>query len=164
MIARRETEHGSGLGRDRWVVERTFAWLHNRRRLLLRTDRRHQTHEAFLDLARCLICWRRIETSHLLGARLSAFAVKRAEDVHAPLCRAEHGRRPAEGLLLSYVESLGVRRDYGTGAPVKESQLIALPSSIAGVPFLRGTLTFAVVLPLGPAVPEQLPPLPSETV
>jgi transposase len=32
-IARRETEHGSGLGRERWVVERTFAWLHNRRRL-----------------------------------------------------------------------------------------------------------------------------------
>jgi transposase len=75
MIARRETEHGSGLGRDRWVVELTFAWLHNRRRLLLRTDRRHQTHEAFLDLACCLICWRRIETSHLLGARL--FSVRR---------------------------------------------------------------------------------------
>ncbi len=27
-IARRKTEHGSGLGRVRWVVERTFAWLH----------------------------------------------------------------------------------------------------------------------------------------
>ena len=63
LIARRQTEHGSGLGRDRWVVERTFAWLHNRRRLLLRTDRRHETQEAFLDLACCLICWRRVETS-----------------------------------------------------------------------------------------------------
>ena len=62
-IARRKTEHGSGLGRTRWVVERTFAWLHNRRRLLLRTDRRHETHEAFLALACCLICWRRLETS-----------------------------------------------------------------------------------------------------
>jgi transposase len=39
IIARRQTEHGSGLGRHRWVVERTFAWLHNRR-LLIRTDRR----------------------------------------------------------------------------------------------------------------------------
>jgi transposase len=29
VIARRQTEHGSGLGRIRWVVERTFAWLHN---------------------------------------------------------------------------------------------------------------------------------------
>jgi transposase len=27
VIARRQTEHGSGLGSVRWVVERTFAWL-----------------------------------------------------------------------------------------------------------------------------------------
>ena len=63
LIARRQTEHGFGLGRERRIVERTFAWLHNRRRLLLRTDRRHETQEAFLDLACCLICWRRVETS-----------------------------------------------------------------------------------------------------
>jgi transposase len=63
IIARRQTNHGSGLGRDRWVVERTFAWLHNRRRLLVRTDRLDQIHEGFLALACCLICWRRLETS-----------------------------------------------------------------------------------------------------
>jgi hypothetical protein len=51
------------VGRQRWVVERTFAWLHNRRRLLIRTDRRDDIHEAFLALACCLICWRRLETS-----------------------------------------------------------------------------------------------------
>jgi len=45
------------------VVERNFAWLHNRRRLLLRTDRATKPDEAFLDLACCLICWSRIETS-----------------------------------------------------------------------------------------------------
>jgi transposase len=28
--------HGSGLGRYRWVVERTFAWLRNFKRLLVR--------------------------------------------------------------------------------------------------------------------------------
>jgi transposase len=39
IIARRQIEHGSGLGRHRWVVERTFAWLHNRRRLLISTNR-----------------------------------------------------------------------------------------------------------------------------
>jgi transposase len=38
-IARRRTEHGSGLGRVRWVVERTFAWLHNFRRLRIRWER-----------------------------------------------------------------------------------------------------------------------------
>ena len=51
VIARRLTEHGSGLGRERWVVERTFAWLHQRRRLLVRFDRRADIHEAFLSLA-----------------------------------------------------------------------------------------------------------------
>lgn len=32
FIARRGNKHGSGLGRWRWVVERTFAWLHSFRR------------------------------------------------------------------------------------------------------------------------------------
>ena len=40
VIARRKTEHGSGLGRERWVVERTFPWLHNFKRLLVRYERR----------------------------------------------------------------------------------------------------------------------------
>ena len=50
-IARRKTDHGSGLGRHRWVVERTFARLHQFKRLLVRYDRRHDIHEAFLALA-----------------------------------------------------------------------------------------------------------------
>ena len=62
-IARRLTEHGSGLGRARWVVERTFAWLHNYKRLLVRYDRRHEMHEAFLALACCLVCFRRLQPS-----------------------------------------------------------------------------------------------------
>ena len=57
-IARRQTEHGSGLGRYRWVVERTFAWLHKSNRLLVRYDHRDEIHEAFLALACCLICFR----------------------------------------------------------------------------------------------------------
>ena len=36
VIARRGSDHGSGLGRERWVVERTFAHLHNFRRLRTR--------------------------------------------------------------------------------------------------------------------------------
>ena len=35
-LARRNTEHGSGLGRLRWVVERSFAWLNQFRRLRIR--------------------------------------------------------------------------------------------------------------------------------
>jgi transposase len=48
IIARRGTEHGSGLGRWRWVVERTFAWLHSFRRLRIRWERHASIHCAFL--------------------------------------------------------------------------------------------------------------------
>jgi hypothetical protein len=44
---------------ERWVVERTIAWLHQRR-LLVRYERRHDIHEAFLSFACCLICWQRL--------------------------------------------------------------------------------------------------------
>jgi transposase len=62
-IARRETEHGSGLGRFRWVVERSFAWLHNFKRLLVRYERRADMHRALLGLACCLVCYRRLRSS-----------------------------------------------------------------------------------------------------
>lgn len=56
LLARRRTEHGSGLGRTRWVVERTIAWLHNFGRLRTRRDRRGDIHRAFLTLGAALIC------------------------------------------------------------------------------------------------------------
>lgn len=59
-IARRGTEHGSGLGKFRWVVERTIAWLHGFRRLRIRWERRDDIHEAFLGLATCLITHRHV--------------------------------------------------------------------------------------------------------
>jgi transposase len=62
-IARRETAHGSGLGRFRWVVERSFAWLHNFKRLLVRFERRADMHRALLGLACCLVCYRRLRSS-----------------------------------------------------------------------------------------------------
>jgi transposase len=55
LIARRQSGHGSGLGRVRWVVERTFAHLHNLKRLLVRDERRADMHTAFLALGCCLI-------------------------------------------------------------------------------------------------------------
>ena len=56
-LAMRRTPHGSGLGRWRWVVERTFAWLNQFRRLRIRYDKRVDIHEAFLSLGCALICW-----------------------------------------------------------------------------------------------------------
>jgi transposase len=60
VIARRGTEHGSGLGVHRWVVEQSFALLHWFRRLRIRWEIRDDIHEAFLSLACGIICWRRL--------------------------------------------------------------------------------------------------------
>ena len=55
-IARKGVEDKARLGRWRWVVERTFAWLNHYRRLAIRHERREELHQAFLDLACALIC------------------------------------------------------------------------------------------------------------
>ena len=56
-IARRGMESKERLGRHRWVVERTFAWLNRQRRLLVRFDRQAALYEGFLTLGCALICW-----------------------------------------------------------------------------------------------------------
>lgn len=60
FIAKRNTEHGSGLGRYRWVVEAAFAWLFLYRRLRVRYEKRDDIHDAFLVLGCLLICWNRV--------------------------------------------------------------------------------------------------------
>jgi len=67
LLAKRNTEHGSGLGRWRWVVERTFAWLNQFRRLRVRYEKRADIHEAFLSLGCALICWRFLRTDWMGG-------------------------------------------------------------------------------------------------
>ena len=62
VLARRNTEHGSGLGVYRWVVERTIAWLHQFRRLRVRYERLPEIHEAFLSIGCALICWRHLKS------------------------------------------------------------------------------------------------------
>ena len=56
VLARRSTDHGSGLGKTRWVVERSLAWLHQFRRLRIRYERRDDIHEAFMSIGCSLIC------------------------------------------------------------------------------------------------------------
>jgi transposase len=56
-IARKGVESGEKLGRHRWVVERTLAWLAKYRRLAIRYERRDYIHEAFLYLGCSLICF-----------------------------------------------------------------------------------------------------------
>ena len=56
-IARKGIESSEKLGRYRWVAERSFAWLHRNRRLLVRYERDAALHDAFLHLGCALICW-----------------------------------------------------------------------------------------------------------
>jgi transposase len=60
-IARRSVHSSARLGRHRWIVERTFAWLARYRRLTIRYERLVETHRAFLDLACALICWNYVQ-------------------------------------------------------------------------------------------------------
>jgi IS5 family transposase len=55
-IARKKVESSEKLGRHRWVVERTLAWVAKYRRLTIRYERRDDIHEAFLHLGCSLIC------------------------------------------------------------------------------------------------------------
>lgn len=56
LFARRRTEHGSGLGVYRWVVERTLSWMHDMGRLRRRLSRSPDIHDAFVRLTCSLIC------------------------------------------------------------------------------------------------------------
>jgi len=67
LLAMRRTKNGSGLGRWRWVVERTFAWLNQFRRLRVRYDKRADIHEAFLSLGCALICWQSLRKSWMMA-------------------------------------------------------------------------------------------------
>jgi transposase len=67
LLARRRIAHGSGLGRWRWVIERTFVWLNQFRRLRVRYDKRAEIHEAFLSLGCALICWQALRKRWMTG-------------------------------------------------------------------------------------------------
>jgi transposase len=62
VLAKRNTEHGSGLGVHRWFVERSISWLHSFGRLRRRLDRLTEIQEAFLRLGCSLVSLRFLET------------------------------------------------------------------------------------------------------
>jgi IS5 family transposase len=59
-IARKGIERNDRLGRHRWVVERTHAWLAAFGKLRTRFERRIDIHLAWLSLACCVICIRKL--------------------------------------------------------------------------------------------------------
>ncbi|EON14950.1 Ttransposase IS1421 [Pandoraea sp. SD6-2] len=60
-IARRGIEKNDRLGKHRWVVERTHAWLAGFGKLRIRFERSLQTHLALLSLACAVICARLVD-------------------------------------------------------------------------------------------------------
>jgi transposase len=60
-IARKGIDASERLGRHRWVIERTLAWLNRFRRLTVRYERRADIHHAFLTLGCALICFKSLQ-------------------------------------------------------------------------------------------------------
>nr|WP_020123598.1 transposase [Streptomyces canus] len=60
VISRKGAPNIKGPGKLRYVVEQTFALLHQLKRLAVRSEHRTQLHDAFVPLACGLICWRRL--------------------------------------------------------------------------------------------------------
>ncbi len=61
-IARRGIDSSERLGRHRWKIERTIAWLGGYRRLTIRYERHAHLFGAFLSLAAALTCWKKLPT------------------------------------------------------------------------------------------------------
>ena len=61
LAERGRKNHGSGLGRWRYVVERTLAWFGNLRRIKLCYERWPSHWQGFQDLAAAVICARKLE-------------------------------------------------------------------------------------------------------
>ena len=57
-IRRRRSEHGSGLGKVRWVVERALAWVTGLRRMRISYDRLETMLEAWGKFTLGVICYR----------------------------------------------------------------------------------------------------------
>jgi hypothetical protein len=60
LALRGRTQHGSGLGRTRWVVERSLSWLNNYRRLRVCYERTEEHAQALHQLAVCDLLAKRI--------------------------------------------------------------------------------------------------------
>jgi hypothetical protein len=60
LLALRGSEHGSGLGAQRYVVEQTLAAYGTFRRIKFCYERRGDHFQGFHDLASCMICANRL--------------------------------------------------------------------------------------------------------
>ncbi|OXM61102.1 hypothetical protein CF165_39210, partial [Amycolatopsis vastitatis] len=69
-IARKSVESGDKLGRHRWVIKRTIAWLAGYRRLTIRYERKPAHYLAFLTLGAAITCYKK---THQMRHALRSF-------------------------------------------------------------------------------------------
>jgi transposase len=74
LLAERGSDHGSGLGRTRWVVERTHSWFGSFRRLVQCYERQDAHFLGMQQLAACVICARRLRLGRQPGEDFQLFA------------------------------------------------------------------------------------------
>ncbi|WP_405816516.1 hypothetical protein OG241_18055 [Streptomyces sp. NBC_01390] len=72
VISRKSAPNIKGLGKPRYVVEQTFALLHQFKRLAVRWEHRTELRDPFVSLACILICCRRLTKARSIseGQRL----------------------------------------------------------------------------------------------
>jgi hypothetical protein len=127
VIARRCTDHGSGLGRVCWVVERTFAWLRNFRRLRIRWERDAGLHYALLSLG----CSRDLLAPHPIvrhGRGRCSYAWKAIAKGSLPLS-TDAG---ATGMSIALRQTTAARPRRASGAPRRRRPHQAKGSSAKG--------------------------------
>jgi len=73
LLAVRGSEHGSGLGHTRFVIERTHSWFGNFRRLVQCYERKGAHFLGFQQLAACVICARRLRLGRQPGEEFQLF-------------------------------------------------------------------------------------------
>ncbi|GDY33558.1 hypothetical protein GTS_51910 [Gandjariella thermophila] len=59
-LARKGIESATRLGKHRWVIERTIAWLTGYRRLIVRCERKATHFVAFLILGAAITCYKKL--------------------------------------------------------------------------------------------------------
>ncbi len=134
-IARRGVDNSQRLGRHRWVVERTHAWLNRFRRLSVRYERRADIFLAFNILGCALVCLNQSQTVLLGALRSPASILPGSVSAAFPEYRWSRNRSPAW-------------RDNHAGQPIlhirpqrhvtRQLCWLRTPGSLFGMPLRRG--------------------------
>lgn len=61
----KDKPHGSGLGEQRYVVERTMSWWPHFRRILVCHERKGAHFQAFHELAACVLCANKLRATRM---------------------------------------------------------------------------------------------------